>query len=353
MACAENDIIKGRMGVRGKRERRLYDGEPLSITELLQKPGVTEYLERGGPLTDGERRNKLRRELQVGKFTKEAVDQFLSQRQRGNSREEPTFGFDGGHHTLTEILDRNPDIRQAYEASGVRTSHGQRNKFREDLLKGRDPRQQRLDSRKPKGGNRKKKKSKRPKNVRDEELQPPPEVVPRGRRQLLGNRVVNHYEVLAHGNASPMDFLSHIRSTVIDFLDENRQNKVQLALVCVMVKVNPVTGEVTAEERAVFLSKQESIFEATDVEPLYDTMTAKILEAFATYQQNGRGWMLKEVLRVDITLGRLRPLRGSSHMELPKAHAKKKALINMANDDEECFKWAATRALNPVDLFMP
>ena len=183
MACAENVIIKGRMGVRGKRERHVYDGEPLSITELLQKPGVVEYLERGGPLTDGERRNKLRRELKVGTFTKEAVDQFLSHRQRGTPRKEPRFGFDGGHHTLTEILDRNPDIRQAYEASGVRTSHGQRNKLREDLLNGRDPRQQRQDSRKPKGGKskKKKKKSKRPKDVifRDEELQPPPEVVPR------------------------------------------------------------------------------------------------------------------------------------------------------------------------------
>ena len=200
MVCAENVIVKGRMDVRGKRERRLYDGESLSITELLQKPGVTEYLEKGGPLTDGERRNKLRRELKVGKFTREAVNQFLSQRRRGTSRKEPTFEFDGGHHTLTEILDRNPDIRRVYEGSGVRTSHGQQNKLREDLLKGRDPRQQREDLRKPRGGNRKK--SKRPKKSQPPPPPPPPppEVVPREGRRLLGNRVVNHYEVLAHGN---------------------------------------------------------------------------------------------------------------------------------------------------------
>ena len=66
------------MSVRGKRERRLYDGESLSITELLRKPGVSEYLERNGPLTYESQRNKLRRELKVGKFTKEAVDEFLS-----------------------------------------------------------------------------------------------------------------------------------------------------------------------------------------------------------------------------------------------------------------------------------
>ena len=75
------------MSVRGKRDR-LYDGESLSIANLLRKPGVVEYLERGGLLTDGERRNKLRRELKVGKFTKEAVDEFLGQRQRETERRE-------------------------------------------------------------------------------------------------------------------------------------------------------------------------------------------------------------------------------------------------------------------------
>ena len=59
--------------------------------------------------------------------------------------------------------------------------------------------------------------------------------------------------------------------------------------------------------------------------------------------------MLKRAVRLDITLSRLRPLRGSSHIELPKVIAKRKALINMKNEDEECFKWAVTRALNPVD----
>jgi len=42
-------------------------------------------------------------------------------------------------------------------------------------------------------------------------------------------------------------------------------------------------------------------------------------------------------------------LKGSSYIELPKALKDKKAVINMKNDDEQCFKWCVTRALNPVD----
>ena len=43
------------------------------------------------------------------------------------------------------------------------------------------------------------------------------------------------------------------------------------------------------------------------------------------------------------------PLGGSSYIPLSKFLAAKKAIINLNNDDDECFKWAITRALNPVE----
>ena len=43
------------------------------------------------------------------------------------------------------------------------------------------------------------------------------------------------------------------------------------------------------------------------------------------------------------------PLSGSSYIPLPKFLAAKKAIINLKNEDDECFKWAITRALNPVE----
>ena len=107
-----------------------------------------EYLERGGPLTDGSRRSKLRRELRVGKFTKEMVDEFARQQQHQRQREiarrprpqrGQTFQFNGEKRTLTEIMSQRPDIRRAYEARGVRAPLAQRNRLRKDLLEGRDP----------------------------------------------------------------------------------------------------------------------------------------------------------------------------------------------------------------------
>ena len=74
------------------------------------------------------------------------------------------------------------------------------------------------------------------------------------------------------------------------------------------MRVDPATGEVTNEEQASFDSKQESVFESTDLEGVYERMVTKILEAFATYLRNGSGWVLKRVVRLDITLSRLKPL---------------------------------------------
>ena len=41
---------------------------------------------------------------------------------------------------------------------------------------------------------------------------------------------------------------------------------------------------------------------------------------------------------------------GSSYIPLQKFLAAKKAIINLNNEDDECFKWAITRALNPVKI---
>ena len=43
------------------------------------------------------------------------------------------------------------------------------------------------------------------------------------------------------------------------------------------------------------------------------------------------------------------PPGGSSYIPLPKLLAAKQQIINLKNEDDEYFKWAITRALNPVE----
>ena len=55
-------------------------------------------------------------------------------------------------------------------------------------------------------------------------------------------------------------------------------------------------------------------------------------------------------MRLDLHTVKYEPLGGSSYITLPKSLAAKKAIINLKNEDDKCFKWAITRALNPVEI---
>ena len=82
--------------------------------------------------------------------------------------------------------------------------------------------------------------------------------------------------------------------------------------------VNTKTEKFEESDIISIHSNQESIFASTDLEETYQRMIAKILESFATYLKKGSGWRLRRVIRLDITVSKLNPLKGSSYLPLPK-----------------------------------
>ena len=144
-----------------------------------------------------------------------------------------------------------------------------------------------------------------------------------------------------------MSFFNDIQPQVTDLLSKNTQTKVNMILTCIMERVDIATGEVQAVN-APFLSRTQIILDATDVTELYKTAIDKIMESIAAFQMRGSNWRFKRVVKLDINTAVYKPLKGNSHIPLPEKLAKKRAIINMKNKDNECFKWCITRALNPV-----
>ena len=87
----------------------------------------------------------------------------------------------------------------------------------------------------------------------------------------------------------------------------------------------------------------------TQLGDTYEVMKDKMLESLAKYQKEGSGWQLYSIVGSDISIVKFKPLSGSGYSKLPPSIAKKKAVINIKNEDDQCFKWAVTRALNPTD----
>ena len=92
-------------------------------------------------------------------------------------------------------------------------------------------------------------------------------------------------------------------------------------------------------------------------------MKDKMRENLSKFQRNGSGWRLKSIIGLEIGIVKFDPMEGSGYSKLPPVITKKKAVINMMNkeckkrceecdqceESKMCFKWAVTRALNPVD----
>ena len=62
----------------------------------------------------------------------------------------------------------------------------------------------------------------------------------------------------------------------------------------------------------------------------------------------GSGWLFVKILKVNIGLAKYKPLAGSSYIELPKELVAKRAIVNVQNKDNECFKWAVLSSLYPA-----
>ena len=65
--------------------------------------------------------------------------------------------------------------------------------------------------------------------------------------------------------------------------------------------------------------------------------------------QVGSGWVFSKILYFEIRTAPYDPLAGSSYIDLPPYLKNKKAIINVKNEDQQCFKWALLSALHPVD----
>ena len=103
-----------------------------------------------------------------------------------------------------------------------------------------------------------------------------------------------------------------------------------------MEKIYLKSGKMIAEGAAFHTNSKEFFFEN---ERKY----------FGVQQRQGSNWRFHSVLSLDIHTVKYEPLGGSSYIPLSDFLAVKKAIINLKNEDDECFKWAITRALPPVD----
>ena len=146
---------------------------------------------------------------------------------------------------------------------------------------------------------------------------------------------------------APREFMQIARRDILKLMRENRQTRVRMILNCEMTR-KELFSESTQILNTFFHSETVENLEGTDESAVFDRSIQTIEERIQNFNQRGSNWRFERVLSLDVHFTDFQPLRGSTFLPLPRKISRKKAVINMKNTDDQCFKWSVVRALNPV-----
>ena len=159
------------------------------------------------------------------------------------------------------------------------------------------------------------------------------------------NNYIDQYVIEGSDIYDGLTFLMEAKNSLINVLDSNRGIKAILYFNCVMEREG---AEGTIRETFAFHSAIKIITESTNVEEVFNEMADEIETAIQKAENaQGSGWVLFKVIGVTLHTAKWDPLNAGSYIDLPPYLKNKKAIINMKNQDDECFKWCVLRALNP------
>ena len=103
---------------------------------------------------------------------------------------------------------------------------------------------------------------------------------------------------------------------------------------------------------AYFNSKPQTVINDINISEALEVTKQQILNFIAQWISEGSGWTIQSVDSHHINTVKYEPLKGSSYIQLPKELKNSaKGLINLKNNDNQCFRWCHIRHLNYQDKY--
>ena len=88
-------------------------------------------------------------------------------------------------------------------------------------------------------------------------------------------------------------------------------------------------------------------YDKEEIKEIFDEFIEIIKGEIENWSEMGSGWEFEKITIAYVNVAHYQPLRGGTYLPLPANLAKKKAIINVQNRDNECLKWALRAALFP------
>ena len=144
-------------------------------------------------------------------------------------------------------------------------------------------------------------------------------------------------------------FFNRIRKELIGLIKRELKTRTS-ARIQTTVWIKFVRDDEESQERVelAFNSLITSVYRGSEMDQIVDGMIANMKFQIENPALLNSRFVFDEFLYLDVNFHQLNLTRGSSYLPLPDWLARKKAIVNPHNDDEECFKWLVIAAENAL-----
>ena len=159
------------------------------------------------------------------------------------------------------------------------------------------------------------------------------------------------YEIDVENNKDPLIQLQNTRLAIEYHIIKVLTSMKRLKFVeTLRVTFKKLSKDEIVYKTAYFNSKPQTIINNTEINKSLQSSKDHILNMIAQWISEGSGWTVESVDNHYLNIVQYQPMKASSYIKLPQElRHHRKGLINMKNEDNECFRWCHIRHLNPQD----
>ena len=159
------------------------------------------------------------------------------------------------------------------------------------------------------------------------------------------------YEIGIKNDKDPLVQLQNTRKAITDHISNQLESMKGLKFVeTLKVTFRKPNNDEIVYKTAHFNSKAQIIINNIEIHEALQLSKQQILNMITQWISEGSGWTVESVDNHYLNIIQYEPLKGSSYIKLPQELRNSgKGLINMKNEDNECFRWCHIRHLNPQD----
>ena len=159
------------------------------------------------------------------------------------------------------------------------------------------------------------------------------------------------YEISIKNNKDPLVQLQNTRKSIESHIKDILASMEGIKYIeTLKVTFEKQSGGEIVSKTAYFNSVAQTIINHTEIADVLQLSKQQILNKVAQWISEGSGWSIGSVDNHYLNIVKYQPLKGSNYMILPtELRNSSKGLINIKNDDNECFRWCHIRHLDPQD----